>query len=101
MRNERRTPRPQAASSRLSCLCAAILLTVLPGREASRAGQDVPSLLGTARPAVQVDRALDAAFERTGVAAASTCRAKRKCYRSGNHRATNPVTGEDIDDDAG
>ena len=71
MRNERSTPRPQTASSRLSCLCAAILLIALPGREVSRAGQDVPTLLGAVRPAVQVDRALDAAFERTGVAAAS------------------------------
>jgi len=29
------------------------------------------------------------------------CRAKRKCYQSGNHRAINPVTRESIVDDAG
>ncbi len=71
MRSERSTPRPEVAGSRLSCLWVAILLIVLTGRDVPRAGQDVPSLLGTARPAVQVDRALQAAFERTGVAAAS------------------------------
>jgi CubicO group peptidase (beta-lactamase class C family) len=71
MWTKRSTPPPLVAGSRLSCLCAVLLLIALPGKEVSQAGQDVPTLLGAVRPAAHIDRALEAAFERTGVATAS------------------------------
>ncbi len=71
MMHDRREPGRRRLSAILAFGCVTIVLSAAPAKQAAHTGGPVPSLQGPARPADLIGRAVQSAFERSGVAAAS------------------------------